>query len=141
MKVRWWHIILLLLAFSSYSLAQGQTLFIMAQGGSPETGGTVKTLELKIDQVREISWEAAIGMGKTWYVDDTPSFLIGTKPGLGDIVTFTLEKGYEHRRGKFTALPGIYYVTARAGHGVKNALGDIREYQVYGDVRGWITLE
>lgn len=140
MKPRFWMpLIVLVLTLSTLALAGNKPLVILAQNGS-EDQGTVKTLEIKVDQARDIYWEASIGMEKTWYVDDTPAFLIGTKPGQGDIVTFKLARGYEQRKGTFHATPGTYYVTARAGHGVKNAPGDIREFQVFGDVRGWITL-
>ncbi len=133
-------VLLLAVALTSYALAGERFLTIMANSGTEETGGEVQTLEVKIDQPQEVVWEAVLSMGKTWYVDDPPAFLIGTKSGLGDIVNFQLSQGYEQRKGSFTAYPGTYYITARAGHGVRNAAGDIREFHVFGDVRGWITL-
>ncbi len=147
MKIRWGQLAALFIgalfvhalvaALPAHALAGEDALFISAQSGT-EKGGEVQTLEVKIDQPKEVKWEAAIAMGKTWYVDDPPAFLIGTRPGQGDIVKVEVTQGYEQRQGSFQAAPGTYYITARAGHGIRNAAGDIREFHVFGHVRGWI---
>lgn len=129
----------LVAALPVHALAGEDALSISAQSGT-EKGGEVQTLEVKIDQPKEVQWEAAIAMGKTWYVDDPPAFLIGTRPGQGDIVKIEVTQRYEQRQGSFQAAPGTYYITARAGHGIRNAAGDIREFHVFGDARGWIDF-
>ncbi|HHW13497.1 MAG TPA: hypothetical protein GXX28_01015 [Firmicutes bacterium] len=128
------------LLFSSAASAQAPMLDLVAQGGASDGNGAVEFAVLTVDRPSRVSWEAAIQMGKAWDVDDPPAFLIGTGPGRGDLVSFRLERGYERRSGFFLAAPGVYYVTARAGHGTRDAAGDIRPFPVYGVVKASLTL-
>jgi hypothetical protein len=142
MKLHWSLLIVaaLSLVISPLALGDGGTVTLLAQSPADPAGAPLQTLELRVVRPGELTWEAAITMGKTWNVDDPPAFLLGTRPGEGDLVAFRLERGYEVHSGRLTLLPGAYYATLRAGHGTRDAAGDIRPFDVFGTVRVTLNL-
>ncbi|MBO8127432.1 MAG: hypothetical protein H0Z38_09390 [Firmicutes bacterium] len=131
--------LLVLLIFSLVAGAAAEPITLIADTGEDDQG-VVKEYRLVLGCPAEVSYKAVITMGKTWHVDEEPAFLIGTEPGKGDILRFTNTAGYKEKRGKLLLEPGTYYIQARAGHGFRDAAGDIRRFDVYGTVKAWITV-
>lgn len=132
-------LLLLMVVLCVPAFAQGQSYYLTAQSGDEVTGPQVKTLELVVDKPTAIKWEVSLGLGEIWHLEEEPTFLIGTQPEQGDIVAIFLnDAGYLRKQGGFQAEPGTYYVTVKAGMGYRDAAGDIRKFNIYGDVRAKI---